>query len=428
MPGGGVLVILTLLLASGSVAAQSPPATNRSAGSLPGGGPPAEPQEAPPTPPHDAQVPVSQEAPPEGETAERAAGPVERFLPRLDLFFPEGDLDLRINRLVNKVFFEGQVKYNFVNGDITAFLRYRYYGFKRTTQLAVFDAVTFSRIEKLSNNFDRTRGFLLFEEWPHNYNYRTFALAEVDRIFSARRDLQLTTSRTNTWVRVGYQVGSRGDSRSEAIVGESRARTTALFTAIREIGPNQAGFTGALTYGFKLGLGDFDYLKLEVEALKRFDVTRDTFLVGRVHAGSFPVKARSPSAGLLPEDRFAIPLSEFFTLGGRDDLKGVSSNLTGTEETYTTWEYFFPWFLGAHRDLLGLQWQNWYWVLYAGVGTIGFDRKVLTDFGTYIPDSGLGFESSVRLGKYRFFLAGVVARPLKGSHKVEARVSVKSYR
>ncbi|HVT17928.1 MAG TPA: hypothetical protein VHQ90_17335 [Thermoanaerobaculia bacterium] len=395
MPGWGVPVVLTLLLASGRAAAQGP---------------------------------VSQEAPPEGETAERAAGPVERFLPKLDLFFPEGDLDLRINRLVNKVFFEGQIKYNFVRGDITAFLRYRYYGFKRTTQLAVFDAVTFSRIEKLSNNFDRTRGFLLFEEWPHNYNYRTFALAEVDRIFSARRDLQLTTSRTNTWVRVGYQVGSRGDSRSEAIVGESRARTTALFTAIREIGPNQAGFTGALTYGFKLGLGDFDYLKLEVEALKRFDVTKNTFLIGRVHAGSFPVKARSRSAGPLPEDRFAIPLSEFFTLGGRDDLKGVSSNLTGTEEIYTTWEYFFPWFLGAHRDLLGLQWQNWYWVLYTGVGTIGFDRKVLTDFGTYIPDSGLGFESSVRLGKYRFFLAGVVARPLKGSHKVEARVSVKSYR
>ena len=45
---------------------------------------------------------------------------------RLDVYFPEGDLDLRVNRLVNKVFFEGQVKYNFVDGDITAFLRYRY--------------------------------------------------------------------------------------------------------------------------------------------------------------------------------------------------------------------------------------------------------------------------------------------------------------
>src|SRR5947208_7932970 len=52
-----------------------------------------------------------------------------QFLPRLDVYFPEGDLDLRISHLINKTFFEGQVKYNFVNGDITAFLRYRYYGF-----------------------------------------------------------------------------------------------------------------------------------------------------------------------------------------------------------------------------------------------------------------------------------------------------------
>ena len=74
--------------------------------------------------------------------------PARPFLPRLDIYFPEGDLDLRVNRLINKVFFEGQVKYNFINGDITAFLRYRYYGYKRTTQFTVFDSIEFDGIDQ----------------------------------------------------------------------------------------------------------------------------------------------------------------------------------------------------------------------------------------------------------------------------------------
>ena len=58
----------------------------------------------------------------------------------------------------------------------------------------------------------------------------------------------------------------------------------------------------------------------------------------------------------------------------------------------------------------------------------GFDHKVYADFSAYIPDAGLGFESSFRLRKYRFFLSGIVAQALKGNGGVEARISVKSYR
>src|SRR4026209_2313933 len=79
----------------------------------------------------------------------------ERYLPRLDVYFPEGDLDLRVNRLINKVFFEGQVKYNFIKGDISAFLRYRYYGFQRVTQFTVFDAIEFEDVKDFSSDFDR---------------------------------------------------------------------------------------------------------------------------------------------------------------------------------------------------------------------------------------------------------------------------------
>ena len=38
------------------------------------------------------------------------------------------------------------------------------------------------------------------------------------------------------------------------------------------------------------------------------------------------------------------------------------------------------------------------------------------------------FESSVRLWRYRFFLSGILARPLKGTNHVEARLSVRTYR
>lgn len=368
-------------------------------------------------------------APPPGEEGPRR--PLDRFLPRLDVYFPEGDLDLRVNRLVNKVFFEGQVKYNFINGDITAFLRYRYYGLYRITQIAVFDSISFSNVQKFSNgDFDRVRGTLVFLQWPHDYTHRSFALFEVDRISSNQLEKQFNNNKTNNFIRLGYQVGTPEDSRSNAIVGESRARSTQLFTAAREIGPGGFGFTGAFTYGFSLLNGDFKYIKLEAETLKRFDVSGNTFLVGRAHLGTIPYKQTLRAGPTIdPVDQFSVPRNELFSLDGRENLKGLKTKRPGSEEIHTTWEYFFPWFLDAHHDLLGLQWQNWYWILYSGYGTAGFDRSVYRDLSTWVPDVGIGFESTCALrGRYRFFLSGVVARALKGSSGVEARVSVKSYR
>jgi hypothetical protein len=409
-------------------AAQEPAPPASPAPPLPAAADPAAAVEPAPTPPDPDADPEQEEeeeaavAPPERQR--------ERFLPRLDVYFPEGDLDLRVNRLINKVFFEGQVKYNFLDGDITAFLRYRYYGASRVTQFTVFDAVEFEDVEKLSNEFDRVRGTLLLLQWPHSYHQRTFALFEIDRIFSNKPALQFNNNRTNTYVRLGYQVGTPGDARSNAIAGETRARSERLFTAVREIGPGGAGFTGAVTYGFDWLNGSFDYIKLEAEALKRFDVTANTFLVGRVHGGTFLDKQLiRDDPELEPVDQFSIPRSEYFRLDGRDNLRGLKERRRGTEELHTTWEYFFPWFLGASHQFLRLEWQNWYWILYSGIGTVGFDRDVYSDFDTYVPDVGIGFESSFRLRrKYRFFLSGIVAQALKGSGGVEARISVKSYR
>src|SRR5262249_42872884 len=145
--------------------------------------------------------------------------------------------------------------------------------------------------------------------------------------------------------------------------------------------------------------------------------------------GTFALKRAIRDADpRLPEvDRFSIPRAEYFALNGRENLKGVSDRVSGTEKLITTWELFFPWFLGQHRHFLRAEWQNWYWVLYGGYGSVGFDRKVLTDFSAYTPDVGLGFESSLRIQKYRFFLSAIMARALKDNGGVEARFSVKSY-
>lgn len=417
----------------------TPPAEPQTTPAEPQTTPPAEPSTAPATEPQMPAPPEPSGAAGEGATVgvETPARPNEGILPRLDVYFPEGDLDLRVNRLINKTFFEGQVKYNFISGDITAFLRYRYYGYKRTTQFTVFDAIEFDEIDQnLTEDFDRVRGTLLLLQWPHNYNHRTFALVEIDGISSNRRErgsqFFVRRDRTNTFVRLGYQLGTPDEGRSSAIAGETRARTERLFSAFREFGPGDATLTFAVSYGFDFGLGDFDYVKLEFEALKRFDISTRTFLIGRLHGGTFPHVGRTDPAELPPQpediDFYSIPRSDALRLDGRENLKGLGDSRRGIEQLLTTWEYFFPWFLESHRSLMRLDFQNWYWILYTGTGTIGFDREVYTDFGSYVPDAGIGFESSFRLRKYRFFLSGIVAQALKGAGGVEARISVKSYR
>ncbi|MCZ6508694.1 MAG: hypothetical protein O7A04_11700, partial [Acidobacteria bacterium] len=208
------------------------------------------------------------------------SGSVERenLLPNLDFYFPEGELDFRLNRLVKGSFYEGQLRYNFVKGDIEVFVRYRYYGHDSIWQLGLFDAVEFDPIEKGSNDFERTRGGLLLVQRPFNYNSRAFFLAEVDRITSSKEEFQFTTNKTDTFVRFGYQLGTPADVRLNAIVGETRAQRRNLFTAHREIGPGGAGFSTALTWGFETLLGDFDFVKLELAGLERFQLGSASFL------------------------------------------------------------------------------------------------------------------------------------------------------
>ncbi|MEM7048727.1 MAG: hypothetical protein AAF604_03670 [Acidobacteriota bacterium] len=353
----------------------------------------------------------------------------DTLFPTIDIDLPEGDLDLRASRLVGNIFFQGQVKYNFVDGDITAFLRYRVYGKRQTFQLTGFDSIEFESVEDVSGDFDRVRGLLGIFEWPHDYHRRSFMLLEVDRISSNREELRFNDNLTNTFVRFGYQIGTPDDPRSNAIVGESRARLDRLFTPHRAIGPRGAGLTAAATYGFDFLLGDFDYIRLELEGLKRFELPRGRFLVWRTHGGSFPRKKVIREGPDVPQpDRFSIPRSELFRLDGRENLKGLRERLRGTENLHTTAELFLPWFVDEERRALGLNWSSWYWVLYGGYGTIGYDRDVLTDVSEYYPDLGIGIESSFELKGYTIFLSAVIAQTLRGDSEPEAKLSIKSYR
>ncbi|KAB2961980.1 MAG: hypothetical protein F9K16_10330 [Thermoanaerobaculia bacterium] len=347
-------------------------------------------------------------------------------LPEIDFYFPEGDLDLRLNRLVKNAFFQGQVRYNFVKGDILALLRYRYYAHDRIWQIGVFDEINFDRIEQLSNDFQRSRGGLVQVEIPQTINRRAFFLAEVDRLTSNKEEQVFSTDRTNTFVRVGYQIGTPDDSRSNAIVGESRSRVERLFSAYRNIGPGGFGLTGALTWSFDDLGGEFSYLRLETEGLKRWQGRSGRFAITRLHLGAFPASDTVRPEEPDPEDRLSVPLDELFRLDGRERLKGLDEELYGTDEIHATVEWFLPWFTDGDRLALRARWENWYWVAYAGAGNVGFEGSVFTDWGDYVADVGVGFESSFRVGRYVFFLSALAAHALDDRGGFKGRLTLKS--
>ncbi len=363
------------------------------------------------------------------ETDSPKKGENEGFLPRLDIYFPEGKLDLRLSRLIKNAFFEGQMKYNFIRGDISAFLRYRYYGYRRIYQLGLFDVVEFDDVRDIDSDFERVRGMLFLIEQPHSYYNRTFVVTQLERLSSSKEEFRFDNNQTNTFVRLGFQRGTSEDARSNAIVGETRARSESLLTAHREIGPWKAGFTVALTYSFDFAGADFDYLKFEFEGLKRIDLGRESFTIARLHGGSFLAKkmAQNPAA-VDPIELYTIPVGELFRLDGRENLKGIDDELRGTEELHTTFEVFTPWFLDQDRRFLGLRWNTFYWVFYGGFGTVGFAREVLTDLDRYYPDLGIGFEAAFGLTGYTFFVSGLLAQAQRGEHDVQAQLTIRSYR
>jgi hypothetical protein len=189
--------------------------------------------------------------PPAEPTVARPPAEPEKsgILPSLNVYLPEGRADIRLIKAIRNSLFENQINYNFVSGDISAFLRYKYYGRSQTSTFTFFDSIEFEELEQFSNDFSRTRGALYLQRRPINFYNRIFALAEFDRLTFSQPVDHPDANRTNIYVKLGYQLGTPSDERSNAVVGESRDRVLSLFTAYRDVGPYGRGFSVAATWG-----------------------------------------------------------------------------------------------------------------------------------------------------------------------------------
>ena len=383
--------------------------------------PPQDPVEAPPqqTPPQDPAAAPSAEEPETGG-----------LLPRFNLYLPEGRADIRLLKPIRNSLFETQIAYNFVRGDISAFLRYKYYGRTGTSTLSFFDTIEFSDISRFKSDFTRTRGALYLLRVPLDYYNRIYGLVEFDRLSFSNPVEEPDANKTNLYGKAGFQFGTPSDERSNAIVGESRDPVLNLFTAHREIGPHGRGFSVAATWSVNHLGGDYTYVKAEFEALQAIPFGSNR-LVLRLHAGYFPWKKRVRAVAPPPDvgTPFSIPRYELFFLDGREALRGYRGGERGTSEAHLTAEYAVPIFRDAARPFLGLRWNSLYAIGYAGAGNVGDGARVYGAFDEYKVDAGVGFEASLSYQKTQAFLGALAARTVvHGVGGFRFLLSLKSYR
>ena len=355
------------------------------------------------------------------------------ILPRLNFYLPEGRADIRLLKPIRNSLFENQVAYNFVSGDISAFLRYKYYGRSGTSTFSFFDSIEFEELEALSNEFTRTRGALYLHRRPLDFYNRLYGLSQFDRLTFSNPDQHPDANRTNSYVKLGYQYGTPSDERSNAVVGEARDRLFSLFTAYRDIGPRGSGLSFAVTYGFDYLGGDYHYVKAEVEALQAIALPRRQRLILRLHGGYFPYKEEDPEAqdAVDPERStpFLIPRYELFKLNGREELKGYRGTERGPNQVHLTAEYVVPVFLEAPRKFLGFQWHSLYAILYGGAGNVGDETSIYGDLGEYRVDAGGGIEAALSYLNYRAFLGALLAQTfVNGRGGLRFLLSFKTYR
>ncbi|HEX8619450.1 MAG TPA: hypothetical protein VF911_17850 [Thermoanaerobaculia bacterium] len=393
---------------------------------------------APLTPPPQPTTTPAPSAP--GVLSDAAASSYERRdnLPAVNIYLPEGQASVRLRKLIRNVLFESQIDYEFVNGDISTFLRYKYYARNYTYRLGVFDSIEFPDLASGGDNdeYERVRGGLLLVGVPKDYNNRYFFLLQNDQLTFG--DLNRPDNQTaNIYTKIGYQYGTQFDERMNAIVGEQRGRITPVLTAFREIGPQRTGIAAAITQAATVLTADYQYTKIEAEGLHRFDFTPTTFLFSRLHVGSF-LSSQKATPVPVPRDRdgdgevdpvpewekYAIPQYELFRLGGREALKSVSTNdaSIGTHELHLTNELFTPIFRNKDYRVGALHWNTLYGVGYVGVGSVAFEASDLTE---PVVDVGLGTESAITFGDYDVFLSVLVAHTVVQPDEVDGGTRVR---
>ena len=424
-----VLLATAILACSAALAfAQDPPP--------PAPQPPSPPQQSPP--PQPTPQPATPEPEPPSVLSGAASGAYERrdSFPSVNIYVPEGQASVRIRKLIKNVLFESQIDYKFVNGDISTFLRYKYYSRNYTYKLGVFDTIGFPDIgSRSTQEFERVRGGLLLTEFPRDYNHRYFVLLQDDRL-TFGDVTRVDNRKNNIYTKFGYQFGTQFDERMNAIVGETRGRIVPVLTAFREIGPQKLSIAVALTESSKISTGDYKYTKFETEALRRWDISPTSFIVTRAHIGAFFTKTTirewcqtiagiqncgtgtpPPGAVDVPSiERYSIPAYEMFTLGGREALKSVHANdaSAGTNELHLTNEYFVPVFRNRDYRTYAVHWNTLYGIGYLGAGNVGYSYSAPVKFRDYILDAGLGSEASITLRDYEVLLSVVGAHTLRG--------------
>ena len=414
----------------------------------------AKAQDTPPPPPPPApppvtalppQTPVDQtnpsapaptdNPPPPSILSGAASGTYDRreTFPNVNIYLPEGQASVRLRKLIRNVLFESQIEYKFVNGDISTFLRYKYYAHNFTYRLGIFDSITFPDFGKSSTKeFERVRGGLLLFEFPRDYNNRYFWLVQDDRLTFGDPN-NVDNRKNNIYTKVGYQYGTQFDERMNGIVGETRGRITPVLTAFRELGPQKFGFAGAITESAHVGTGDYRYTKLEGEALHRFDVTGTSFLITRLHAGFFPMRGTINPPPIEPIERYTIPRYEMFALGGREALRSISDTTKseGTHEAHITNEYFVPVFRNKDFRTWALHWNTLYGIGYVGAGSVGFEYRDITKSANNVVDAGLGFESSIAVRDFDVLFSVIYAHTVHAPDNLrggKVRFSIRTVR
>lgn len=363
------------------------------------------------------EPPPPADAPP-GLLSDAAAGAYERrdAFPSVNVYLPEMQASIRLRKLIRNVLFESQIDYEFINGDISTFLRYKYYARNFTYRIGVFDEIEFDPLElpdgdENEKEFERVRGALLLIGVPKDVNNRYFFLAQNDRLTFGQIE-NVDNRKNNIYTKVGYQFGTQFDERLNSIVGETRGRITPVLTAFREIGPQRTGFAAALTQSLRVGPGDYRYTKIQAEGLRRWDVSSTTFIFSRLHAGAFAGYEEIEGRDELPDvERYTIPRYEMFNIGGREALRGVDGkgSSRGTHEIHSTNEYFVPIFRNRNYKTGPAEWNTLYGIGYLGAGTVGFGWDALTQTSDFVVDAGVGAEASVTVRDFEVILSVLYA-------------------
>src|SRR3954452_2373378 len=390
-------VFFAVILAATVAFAQEPPAPAT---------PTSPPPPVPTTPP--------QATPPLSPTA--ASGYDRRdSLP--NIYLADGRASIRLRKLIRNVLFESQIDYKFVTGDISTFLRYKYYAHDFTYKVGVFDSISFQAIGSHKDEFERTRGGLLLLEFPRDYNHRYFTLLQDDRL-TFGDTTRVDNRKNNIYTKLGYQYGTEFDDQLNAIVGESRGRLIPVLTAFRELGPQKFSYAAAVTLAGKVSTGDYKYAKFETEGLRRWDVTATSLIVTRAHVGVFPMKdylckntPQTPAA-----ECYSIPGYELFNLAGRDALRSLSSSndvSVGTNEFHLTNEYFVPVFRNRDFRVGAAHFNTAYAIAYVGAGNAGFEYRALAHTRDFAVDAGLGTEMAITIRDFEVLLSILYSHTLR---------------